>query len=85
MGIKDEFTKKEEDLDPVQLQQAQGLAGILTGIRQFSYFFIRSATVAIILYFMMMYNLPIFLLAIYGIFGFFYILFNLRDYLRGDI
>lgn len=85
MGIKDEFTKTEEDLDPVQLQQAQGLAGILTGIRQFSYFFIRSASAAVILYFMMMYNLPLLIIILYGVFGFFYILFNFRDYVRGDI
>jgi len=84
MGLKNEFTKKPEDLTESQLKKASGLANILTSIRQVSYFSIEMIVmmwVVYTLYNMLIYPIDILLILV----GVAYGIFKLRDFVRGDI
>jgi len=83
MGIKEEFTKKPEELTESQLKKAEGLAGILTSIRQVSYFAVDILVMGWVFY--TLHNFVIFPINIVLIaIGVMYTLFKLRDFIRGD-
>ena len=80
----DEFTKKPEDLTPEKLQQAKGLASIITGIRKGAYFIFYLLSSIVILGFI---HGTIPLLAEYCamIILLIFMLFKFRDLIRGTI
>jgi hypothetical protein len=83
LGIKDELSKKPEDLTESQLKKAKGLAGALTQIRQICYFAIDIFVVFYVVYSLQQYAMfPFnFVLILIGVI---YALFKARDFMRGD-
>ena len=80
-----DIPKTPEELKEKDLNRANGLAGILTNIRQFSYLIVQITMPIFIMYFMYMNGIPDVATAVFGLFVFFWCLFKLRDYVRGDI
>lgn len=82
--LKGEFTRKPEELQPKQLEKAQGLASILTIFRKFLYLFFSIGTAFVFLYVISLQAIepiPTFIAVLLVP----YMLFKFRDYIRGTI
>jgi hypothetical protein len=83
-AIKMQVTATPGSLSPEKLEEAKGLAKILTEMRKFVYFFFSLMIVMSAVW--MASNLADFWITmIIGIFGIMYLCFKLRDYVRGTI
>ena len=83
--LKKEFAKKPEELNEKQLKKATTMATFLTNIRKVSYFFFSVLLVIVVYSAIQNYNLPWIITTISnGVLGV-YLLFKLRDFLRGTI
>jgi len=82
--LKGEFTRKPEELQPKQLEKAQGLASILTIFRKFLYLFFSLGCGLVFLYVasqLVIEPIPTFIAVLLVP----YMLFKFRDYIRGTI
>ena len=82
--LKGEFTRKPEELPEGKLKTAQSLGDTLTQMRKFLYFFF---SIAFVITFVIVAGIYVDLIIqiLFGVLGFFYGLFKLRDYIRGTI
>ena len=80
-----DIPKTIDELNDKHQNKARGLANIFTNIRQFSYFIVYISMPLLILYLLYLNAFPILGIYVLGIFVAFYMLFQTRDYIRGDI
>jgi hypothetical protein len=80
-----EFTKKPADLSETQLKKAKGMAEFLTIIRKLSYFFFSVVVVIVVYSAIQNYNILDIFKIIANIILSIYLLFKLRDLIRGTI
>lgn len=81
--VKIDIPTKAEDLKPKDLERAQGLAGVLTKLRQVSYVTVDILVMVWVInyaYNYIVYPLDIIVVII----GILYALFKVRDFIRGD-
>ena len=82
--LKGEFTRKPEELPPGKLKTAQGVGEKLTQLRKFLYFFFSVGIGFMFVMYANSFVAEIFQI-IFWVLLVFYILFKIRDYVRGTI
>ena len=82
--LKGEFTRKPEELPEGKLKTAQSLSGRLTQLRKFLYFFFSVGIAFMFLMYANSFVAEPFQIILW-VLTIFYMLFKIRDYIRGTI